>query len=172
MTRHTSIAATSPGSKSLISKAFRLAEEVAPLLLPLYLRVYALGQFSFWSTGLIVTLFGINIGWINKFARWNGHFGVDATGAMFCIVYMVWSVYMWRSARDPMGNRLLISFTIAANLAHYALMMVMVFTMEGEMHHAYMDVLLLGAATLPLAVLFWLANRRQAATTSSARAKT
>ena len=42
----------------------------------------------------------------------------DPVPPMLLAVYVVWSIYIIRAARDPMANKLFIEFTAWANVAH------------------------------------------------------
>ena len=86
----------------------------------------------------------------------------DAEEQMLAVVYIVWGVCLWIAARAPLQHRLFIDFTIAANLAHAAVMAVQSFTYQGEHAHLWGDVVILFAVIGLLAVL-WLPARSQSA---------
>ena len=83
----------------------------------------------------------------------------DAEEQMISIVYIVWGLFLWVAARDPLRNRLFIDFTLWANLAHFGLMGIQSFT-YGEHTHLYGDVLL-GFLILAVLAATWLPVRRQ-----------
>jgi hypothetical protein len=89
-----------------------------------------------------------------------GHVG-DAEEQMLAAVYVVWGVFLWIAAREPLEHRLFIDFTIVANLAHAAVMAVQSFTYHGEHAHLWGDVVILLAVMVVLAAL-WLPVRRMA----------
>lgn len=43
---------------------------------------------------------------------------MDPVPPMLLAVYVVWSIYIIRAARDPMANKMFIEFTVWANVAH------------------------------------------------------
>ena len=86
----------------------------------------------------------------------------DAEEQMISIVYIVWGLFLWVAARDPLRNRLFIDFTLVANLAHFGLMGIQSFT-YGEHTHLYGDVLL-GFLILAALASAWLPVRRQLVT--------
>lgn len=77
---------------------------------------------------------------------------------MLSTVYIVWAVFLFRSARAPRKNRLFLDFNLTANGAHFAVMLAMAVTMVGEYQHTA-GVLALGViSTVPLAAC-WLPVR-------------
>jgi hypothetical protein len=86
--------------------------------------------------------------------------GGDAVAVMFSTVYMVWAIFLFRSARAPSANRLFLDFNLTANAAHFGAMLVMAATMPGQHQHTA-GVLALGLiSTVPLAAC-WLPVRRE-----------
>jgi hypothetical protein len=84
--------------------------------------------------------------------------GDPAVAVMFCTVYVVWAIFLFRSARDPSANRLFLDFNLTANAAHFAVMLVMAVTMPDE-HQHIAGVIALGViSTVPLAAC-WLPVR-------------
>ena len=78
---------------------------------------------------------------------------------MFSTVYLVWAIYLFRSARAPQANGLFLDFNLTANAAHFGVMFIMAITMPDE-HHHIVGVLVLGLlSTVPLAAC-WLPVRR------------
>ena len=82
----------------------------------------------------------------------------DAEEQMLSIIYIVWGVFLWRAAKDPFKNGLFIDFTIAANVAHFALMAVQSLVMPGEHTHLYGDVLV-GFIVIAILAVPWFAVR-------------
>jgi hypothetical protein len=74
----------------------------------------------------------------------------DAEEQMIAIVYIVWGLYLWRAAGDPLRNRLFIEFTIVANVAHAVLMGIQALAYPGEHLHLAGDVPALLIAWLPV----------------------
>ncbi|MGA8545089.1 MAG: hypothetical protein WB785_07520 [Mycobacterium sp.] len=44
---------------------------------------------------------------------------------MLSAVYVVWAIFLFRSARAPSANRLFLDFNLTANAAHFAVMFVL-----------------------------------------------
>ena len=87
--------------------------------------------------------------------------GGDSVAVMFSTVYVVWALFLFRSASAPSANRLFLDFNLTANSAHFAVMLVMAVTMPDEHQHTT-GVLALGViSTVPLAAC-WLPVRRTA----------
>ena len=80
---------------------------------------------------------------------------------MFSTVYIIWAIFLFASAHDPSANRLFLNFNLAANGAHFAVMLAMAVTMPDE-HQHIAGVLALGViTTVPLAAC-WLPVQRGA----------
>jgi hypothetical protein len=82
----------------------------------------------------------------------------DAEEQMISIIYIVWGVFLWLAAKDPFQHSLFINFTIAANVAHFALMGVQSLVMAGEHAHLYGDVLF-GFIVIAVLAVPWFAAR-------------
>ena len=54
---------------------------------------------------------------------------------MLSTIYVVWALFLFVSARDPIANRLFIDFSLVANTAHFAATLIMAATMPDEHHH-------------------------------------
>jgi len=54
---------------------------------------------------------------------------------MFSTVYVVWAIFLFRSARAPQANRLFLDFNLTANSAHFGVMLIMAVTMPDEHQH-------------------------------------
>lgn len=93
----------------------------------------------------------------------------DAEEQMIAIVYIVWGLFLWRAASDPLRNRLFIEFTILANVAHAILMGIQALAYPGEHLHLLGDVP--GLLILAIALLIaWLPVRNQASARPAAPA--
>jgi hypothetical protein len=90
-----------------------------------------------------------------------GEVGPDdrAVSVMFSTVYLIWAIYLFRSARAPQANGLFLDFNLTANAAHFAVMLVMAVTMSHEHKHIVLVLLLGLLSTVPLAAC-WLPVRR------------
>ncbi|HZC54230.1 MAG TPA: hypothetical protein VE441_17275 [Mycobacterium sp.] len=127
--------------------------------LPLMIRLTAIGYLLFFLPDLVLASTH-HIGTLPPlFARlfdWGE--GGDAVGVMFATVYIVWALFLFASARDPLANRLFLDFNLTANSAHFAAMLVMAVAMADE-HQHIAGVLVLGVlTTVPLAAC-WLPVR-------------
>lgn len=79
---------------------------------------------------------------------------------MFSTVYVVWAIFLFRSARAPQANRLFLDFNLTANSAHFGVVLIMAVTMPDE-HQHIAGVLAAGMlSTVPLAAC-WLPVRRR-----------
>ena len=136
----------------------------AATLLPLMIRLTAVGYLLFFVPNLIVasthridTLPPL----LARLFDWGG--SADATAVMLSTVYVVWAIYLFRSARAPLRARLFLDFNLIANSAHFAAMLVMALTMPEEHQHEA-GVFALGLiSTVPLAAC-WLPVRRRSST--------
>ncbi|WP_343034482.1 DUF6632 domain-containing protein [Amycolatopsis anabasis] len=90
---------------------------------------------------------------LGRFVAW-GEDGHDYA-LMLSIIYVVWGVFTWRAARDPLAHRSFLDFTITANYAHIGLMLVLALVRHHEHAHLAGDV---AAGFLPpilLSILWW-----------------
>ena len=128
-------------------------------LLPLMIRVTAIGYLIFFVPNLVLaathhidTLPPL----LARLFDWGG--GADATAVMLSTVYVVWAMFLFRSARAPLDHGLFLDFTLMANSAHFAAMLIMALTMPEQHRHA-VGVFALGLiSTVPLAAC-WLPAR-------------
>jgi hypothetical protein len=130
--------------------------------LPVMIRLTAVGYLLFFVPNLILASMH-QIGSLPPlFARlFNWGQGGDPVAVMFSTVYLVWALFLFRSARAPLVNRLFLDFNLTANSAHFGAMIVMAVTMRDE-HQHLAGVLALGlVTTVPLAAC-WLPVRRGA----------
>jgi hypothetical protein len=128
-------------------------------LLPLMIRVTAIGYLLFFVPNLVLaathhidTLPPL----LARLFDWGGN--ADSTAVMLSTVYVVWAMFLFRSAREPLAHGLFLDFNLTANSAHFAAMLVMALTMPEEHRHAA-GVFTLGLiSTVPLAAC-WLPVR-------------
>ena len=128
-------------------------------LLPLMIRVTAIGYLLFFVPNLVLaaahhidTLPPL----LARLFDWGGN--ADSTAVMLSTVYVVWAMFLFRSAREPLAHGLFLDFNLMANSAHFAAMLVMALTMPEEHRHAA-GVFTLGLiSTVPLAAC-WLPVR-------------
>jgi hypothetical protein len=128
-------------------------------LLPLMIRVTAIGYLIFFVPNLVLaathhidTLPPL----LARLFDWGG--SADATAVMLSTVYVVWAMFLFRSARAPLEHGLFLDFNLMANSAHFAAMLIMALTMPEQHRHA-VGVFALGLiSTVPLAAC-WLPVR-------------
>jgi hypothetical protein len=73
-----------------------------------------------------------------RFMRWTPlakHIEIMLEG-----VYLVWGIYFFRAARNPMGYLSFIDFTIWANIVHGLIMLVQVFIMPMFLYKIFTDI--------------------------------
>ena len=138
--------------------------EITRRALPLMIRLTAVGYLAFFVPDLILATTHHIDTLPPLFARlfdWGE--GGDAVAVMFATVYVVWALFLFAAASDPLANRLFLDFNLTANAAHFSVMFVMAVVMPDQ-HQHLTGVLALGLlTTLPLAVC-WLPVRRGART--------
>ena len=126
--------------------------------LPVMIRLTAVGYLAFFLPNLILATthrIGTLPPVLGRLFDWGG----DEIAIMFSTVYIVWAIFLFASARDPSANRLFLDFNLAANGAHFVVMLAMAMAMPDE-HQHIAGVLLLGViTTVPLAAC-WLPVRR------------
>ncbi len=128
--------------------------------LPVMIRLTAVGYLLFFVPNLILaSTHHINTlpPLASRLFNWGD--GGDAVAVMFSTVYIVWAIFLFRSARVPHANRLFLDFNLAANTAHFAAMLIMAVTMPDEHQHIAGVIALWAASTVPLAAC-WLPVRR------------
>jgi hypothetical protein len=136
----------------------------AAFWLPVMIRLTAVGYLLFFLPDLILASTHHVNGLPPLLARlfdWGP--GGDPVAVMFATVYIIWALFLFRSARDPLANRLFLDFNLTANSAHFGAMLVMAVAMR-EHHQHLAGVLALGLlTTVPLAAC-WLPVRHAART--------
>jgi hypothetical protein len=132
--------------------------------LPLIIRLTAVGYLVFFIPNLILAAthhVGTLPPMLARLFDWGQ--GGDAVAVMFSTVYVVWAIFLFRSARDPSANRVFLDFNLTANVAHFAVMLVMAVTMPDE-HEHIAGVFALGViSTVPLAACWLRVRHGQAA---------
>jgi hypothetical protein len=134
----------------------------ATFWLPVMIRLTAVGYLLFFVPDLILASTHHVNGLPPLLARlfdWGE--GGDTIAVMFSTVYVVWALFLFASAKDPLANRLFLDFNLIANSAHFATMLVMAVAMRDEHQHLAGVVALGLLTTVPLAAC-WLPVRRRA----------
>ena len=138
------------------------AQGPAAKWLPLMIRLTALGYLLFFVPDLILATTHQVQGLPPLLARlfdWGD--GGDAVAVMFATVYIVWAIFLFQAARNPLAHKLFLDFNLAANSAHFTAMLVMALTMPEHHHHAVGVVALGLLTTVPIGAC-WLAVRGSA----------
>jgi hypothetical protein len=132
--------------------------------LPVMIRLTAVGYLLFFVPDLSLASMH-HIGALPPFfARlFNWGEGGDPVAIMFSTVYVVWALFLFRSASAPLSNRLFLDFNLTANAAHFGAMLMMAVTMRDEHQHLVGVVALGLITTVPLAAC-WLPVRYGAKT--------
>lgn len=127
--------------------------------LPLMIRLTALGYLMFFVPDLVLaTTHQIHV-LPPLFARlFNWGDGGDAVAVMFSTVYIVWAIFLFLSARNPLEHRLFLDFNLAANSAHFIAMLIMALAMPEHREHA-VGVVALGLLTIVPIGACWLPVR-------------
>ncbi len=104
----------------------------AAIWLPVVIRLTAAGYLVFFVPNLVLAMTHR----VNAVLDW-GQGGSDdrAVSIMFSTVYLVWAIYLFRSAGAPQANRLFLDFNLSANAAHFGVMLIMPITMSHERRH-------------------------------------
>jgi hypothetical protein len=132
--------------------------------LPVMIRLTAVGYLLFFVPDLILATTQHINALPPLFARlFNWGQGGGPVSIMFSTVYVVWALFLYRSARAPLANRLFLDFNLTANSAHFGAMLLMAVTMRDEHRHLSGVVALGLITTIPLAAC-WLPIRHRART--------
>ncbi len=125
--------------------------------LPVVIRTTAIGYLLFFVPDLVFAITHRS----NALFDWGeGGPNDEALAVMFATVYIVWALFLFASARAPLANRLFLDFNLAANSAHFAVMVAMATSMTDEHRHLVGVVALGLLTTVPMAVC-WLPVRRR-----------
>jgi hypothetical protein len=131
--------------------------------LPVMIRATAIGYLLFFVPDLILASTHHVSGLPPLLARlfdWGGGGpSGQAIAVMFSIVYIVWALFLFRSASAPLANRLFLDFNLTANSAHFGVMLAMAVAMRDQHQHVAGVVALGLLTTVPLAAC-WLPVRR------------
>lgn len=126
--------------------------------LPVMIRLTAVGYLLFFVPDLVLATTRHIDTLPPLLARLFDWGGGDPVAVMFSTVYVVWALFLFRSAASPLANRTFLDFNLAANSAHFGAMLIMAVTMHDQHRHIG-GVLALGlVTTIPLAAC-WLPVR-------------
>jgi hypothetical protein len=132
--------------------------------LPVMIRMTAVGYLLFFVPNLILATTHHIDALPPLLARlFNWGEGGDPVAVMFSTVYLVWALFLFRSASAPLANRLFLDFNLTANSAHFGAMLVMAVAMRDQHQHLAGVVALGLITTVPLAAC-WLPVRHGART--------
>jgi hypothetical protein len=125
------------------------------------IRLTAVGYLLFFVPDLILA-WTHHIGTLPPlFSRlFNWGEGGDPVAVMFSTVYVVWALFLFASAADPLANRLFLDFNLTANSAHFGVMLIMAVTMPDQ-HRHLAGVTALGLITTGPLAACWLPVRRR-----------
>ncbi|MGL6235549.1 MAG: hypothetical protein ACRC20_09415 [Segniliparus sp.] len=95
-------------------------------------------------------------GWFEHFALWGKD---DVYGQLFGVVFVVFAVFLWRAASDPVGHDTFILSFVFVQALHVVGMVFYCALHPEHVHHLYQDVALLVVPLLLFAAL-WTSARR------------
>jgi len=130
--------------------------------LPVMIRLTAVGYLLFFVPDLVLATthqIGAVPSFFARLFDWGS--GGDPVAVMFSTVYVVWALFLFASAREPLANRLFLDFNLTANSAHFSAMLVMAVAMRDQ-HQHLAGVLALGLITTAPLAACWLPVRRRA----------
>lgn len=134
--------------------------------LPLMIRLTAFGYLLFFVPDLALATTHQIPGLPTFLAGlFNWGEGGDAVAVMFATVYIVWAIFLFQSARNPLAHRLFLDFNLTANSAHFIAMLIMALTMPEHREHA-VGVVALGLLTIVPIGACWLPVRSAAPQTA------
>ena len=128
--------------------------------LPLMIRLTAVGYLLFFVPDLILASTHHINGLPRLFRLFDWGAGGDSVAVMFATVYVVWALFLFRSASAPLASQLFLDFNLTANCAHFGVMLLMAVTMRDEHQHLAGVVALGLITTVPVAAC-WLPVRRR-----------
>jgi hypothetical protein len=133
--------------------------------LPVMIRLTAVGYIFFFVPNLILAIthhIDTLPPFLARLFNWGaGGHSDPAVTVMLCTVCVVWAIFLFRAARDPLANRLFLDFNLASNSAHFGAMLIMAVTMAGQHQHIAGVIALGVVSSVPLAAC-WLPVRRAA----------
>ena len=101
-------------------------EAVRIAWLRIFLRLLSLGFLAAFTTWITLILLnapilapGGTLAPVLRFQPYNAHYE-----SMMASIHIVWAVMLWRASDDPAKHALFIDFTIWANVAHGAVMLI------------------------------------------------
>jgi hypothetical protein len=128
--------------------------------LPLMIRLTALGYLLFFVPDLVLAITHRVQGlppMLGRLFDWGA--GGDAVAVMFATVYIVWAIFLYGCARQPLANRTFLDFNLTANTAHFAAMAIMAVSMPEHREHTAGVIALGLLTTVPIGAC-WLPVRR------------
>ena len=138
--------------------------------LPVMIRLTAVGYLAFFVPNLLLAAthrIGTLPPVLGRLFDWGaGGLNDPEVAVMFSTVYIAWAIFLFASARNPSANRLFLDFNLAANGAHFTVMLAMAVTMPDEQQHIAVVLALGVITTAPLAAC-WLPVRRGRVLTGS-----
>jgi hypothetical protein len=135
------------------------AQGQAATLLPLMIRLTAIGYLLFFVPDLVLaTTHQIQHlpAFLARLFDWGD--GGDEVAVMFATVYIVWAIFLFPAARNPLAHRLFLDFNLTANSAHFVAILMMALTMP-EHRQRVAGVVTLGLLTTVPIGTCWLAVR-------------
>lgn len=127
--------------------------------LPLIIQLIALGYLLFFVPDLVLATTHQIHGLpplLGRLFDWGD--GSDAVAVMFATVYIVWAIFLFEAARDPLAHRLFLDFNLVANSAHFFAMVIIAVAMPGHRQHL-VGVVALGLLTIIPIGACWLPVR-------------
>lgn len=119
--------------------------------LSVMLRLAGVGFLAFFSF-LAFAVFVDTGPQVESLIRWGSQ--GEAYELMICSIYIVWGIFLWLAANNPMANKMFLDFSIVANFVHFSVMTVEGIVMPGEHAHLYGDIALGWLGFLPFAIVW------------------
>ena len=122
--------------------------------LRIFLRVWAalaILVMSINSSAFLFKFTDFNPGGTMHWLIWDDVYG--HVGPMIFVIYMVWAVYLFKAANNPVRYLTFLDFTIWANIAHGAIMIPMAF--NDSMYHSKLLTDIPFILLLSLGIYFW-----------------
>ena len=112
-----------------------MKQEIKFRNLKIFLRTWAVLCIIVMSinwTAFIFKFLQFNPGGQLNWLIWDDVYG--HVGPMLFVIYIVWSIYLFKAASDPIKNKTFLDFTLWSNLAHTAVMIPM--ALNDSMYHS------------------------------------
>lgn len=109
-----------------------MTEETKVKRLKVFLRIYGILTliiFGILSVGFIIQTPLMNPGGSLHWLIWDDI--TDHVGPMLIVIYLVWGIFFFMAANDPVKYRTFLDFTMWANLAHGLIMIPLAFDESG-----------------------------------------